>query len=198
MAHCIEFSFDIKKTVQVAAIFLKLNNNKMHYLGLLKLLYMADRLALKKIDQSLTGDHYVSMKYGPVLSKVYDLIKGSSYVQDDGIVKVWKEYISTKVIDRNYKVKLLKDPGVDELSEEEEEIIKEISSRYSAIDRFDLAEITHQFPEWENPLEQDPPTKVIPIKVEDILLKVGKTEEEIRRIQETVEREAYLDKILNT
>jgi len=42
----------------------------MKYLGLLKLLYLADRDALKEIERPITGDRYFSLKNGPVLSRV--------------------------------------------------------------------------------------------------------------------------------
>ncbi len=70
----IKFRFHPEKAVEAAAILLKLHGKPMKYLGLLKMLYIADRLALKTMDQPITGDRYVSMDYGPVLSGVYDLI----------------------------------------------------------------------------------------------------------------------------
>ncbi len=79
------------------------------YLGLLKMLYIADRLALKTMDQPITGDRYVSMDYGPVLSGVYDLIKGQPV---DSALPLWSKYISPQ--DSNY-VDLLQYPGNEEL-----------------------------------------------------------------------------------
>ena len=72
----ISFRFHPEKAVEAAAMLLKLHGKPMKYLGLLKMLYIADRLALKLMEQPITGDRYVSMDYGPVLSGVYDLIKG--------------------------------------------------------------------------------------------------------------------------
>lgn len=192
----IQFNFNAEKTVQVAAMFLKLHGGKMKYLGLLKLLYMADRLALQEINQPLTGDIYVSMKYGPVLSKVYDFIK------NNGIngVEIWKKHISSKHnfdLVESYEVSLLADPGNDELSEREEKIIRKVYKDCGRFDRFDLANMTHDFPEWQNPQKLDPPRKSLPIDNIDILKNIGKTEEEIEYIKEVVEREAYLNEVLN-
>ncbi len=167
-------------------MFLKLHNKPMHYLGLLKLLYMADRIALKRIEQPITGDHYVSMNYGPVLSGVYDLIKGQP-VEDT--LSVWSKFISSE---DHYKVSLISDPGRDELCEEEEEIITEVYKSCGNYDRFDLAKLSHDFPEW-----QDPHGTSIPITVESILKNVGKSDQEIEEIQQEAAREMYLDKVLN-
>lgn len=191
----IQFNFNAEKTVQVAAMFLKLHRGRMKYLGLLKLLYMADRLALKEINQPLTGDVYVSMKYGPVLSKVYDFIKDNKI---NGL-EIWKKYISNKnhfyLIEdiESYEVSLLADPGNGELSEREEEIIRKVYKDCGSFDRFDLADMTHDFPEWQAP----PPGRTLPINNIDILRNIGKTEEEIEYIKEVVEREAYFNRTAN-
>ena len=183
----IKFNFHQEKAVEAAAIFLKLYGKPMKYLGLLKLLYMADRIALKRLEQPISGDHYVSMKYGPVLSYVYDLIKGK---QLNGGGNLWFKYISSRTTD--YEVSLVDDPGINELSEEEIEIIKEVYNTYGYLDRFDLAELTHLFPEWE-----DPNGSAIPIPVEKILHMLKKTDEEIEEIGRNAEREAYLDSVFN-
>lgn len=183
----IEFQFHPEKAVEAAAMFLKLHGKPMKYLGLLKMLYMADRQALERIEQPITGDHYVSMDYGPVLSGVYDLIKGKSV---DDALPLWSQFISRD--ENTHSVALLDDPGDDELCEEEEEIINEVYSSCGHYDRFYLAELTHYFPEW-----QDPHGSAIPIAVEEILKNLDKTDEEIEEIRQEAEREVYLDKVLN-
>jgi hypothetical protein len=47
----IRFRFHPEKAVQAAALLLKLHNKPMKYLGLLKMLYLADRCALERIEQ---------------------------------------------------------------------------------------------------------------------------------------------------
>ena len=101
----IQFRFHPEKAVEAAAILLKLHGKPMKYLGLLKILYIADRIALQRIEQPITGDHYVSMDYGPVLSKVYDLIKGQPV---DDALPLWSKFISPGSPD--YYVSLLSDP----------------------------------------------------------------------------------------
>lgn len=186
MIMSIEFKFHPEKAIEAAGTLLKLHGKPMKYLGLMKMLYIADRIALERIEEPISGDHYVSMDFGPVLSGVYDLIKGQPV---DGVLPLWKEYISPR---KNNCVELLKDPGNDELCEEEDEILQEVYSEYGHVNRFKVAELTHDFPEWKNPHGS-----AIPIDVEDILKNVGKSLEEISEIQHEVEREAYLDKVLN-
>ena len=184
----IQFRFHPKKAVEAAAILMKLHGKPIKYLGLLKMLYIADRIALERIEQPITGDHYVSMKYGPVLSGVYDLIKGKPV---DDALPLWSEYISRGDRNKNF-IYLVKDPGNDELCEEEEDILQEVYKTFGHIDPFQVAEWTHDLPEWK-----DPDGSAIPILVEDILKNVGKSEEEIEEIRQIALREAYLDEVLS-
>ncbi|WP_071192121.1 Panacea domain-containing protein [Trichormus sp. NMC-1] len=182
----IQFRFHPEKAVEAAAILLKLHGKPIKYLALLKMLYIADRIALQRIEQPITGDHYVSMKYGPVLSGVYDLIKGQPV---DDALPLWSEYISPR--NTNF-VELIKDPGDDEMCEEEEEILQEVYQTFGHLDPFHVAEWTHDLPEWKGSHNYS-----IPISVEEILRKVGKSEEEIEEIRQIAVREAYLDEVLN-
>ena len=186
MLMSIQFRFHPEKAVEAAAALLKLHGKPMKYLGLLKMLYIADRVALKRMDQPITGDHYVSMDYGPVLSGVYDLIKGKPV---DNALPLWSKFISHR---HETHVSLLDDPGDEDLCEEEEEIIQQVYKAFGHLDPFQVAEWTHDLPEW-----QDPHGSTIPITVEDILKNVGKSHEEIVEIQKEAIREAYLDKVLN-
>lgn len=184
----IEFRFEPEKAVQAAAMLLKLHDRKpMKYLGLLKMLYIADRIALERTDWPITGDRYVSMKFGPVLSSVYDLIKEQPV---DNALPIWSQFISPS--NSNFEVELLDDPGNGDLCEAEEEILQEVYQTWGHVDPFDVAEWTHTLPEWQNPNGS-----AIPIEAKEILKSVGKSEEEIQEIQEEVKREAYLDEVLN-
>ena len=192
MSTTIRFRFNPLKAVQVAAMFLKLHGGRMEFLTLLKLMYKADRVAFEKIDKPITGDTYFSMAKGPVLSAVYDFIKDNQKYRN---TEVWKKYISTRNESSNHEVRLLKDPGFDELSEEEEEIIKDAHKEWGRLNRFDIVILTHDFPEWENPQGRE--SKAIPIDVVDILKNVGKTQEQIEYIREIAARELYLNELLD-
>ena len=66
--------FNEKKATQAAARFLRHSNGRMNYMKLIKLLYIADRDALTRWGRPITTDSYFSLKHGPVLSQVLDLI----------------------------------------------------------------------------------------------------------------------------
>src|SRR4051812_25972921 len=67
--------FDEAKATEATALFLALRGGQMHYMKLIKLLYLADREALLQWGVPITTDSYVSMDHGPVVSTIYDLIR---------------------------------------------------------------------------------------------------------------------------
>lgn len=181
----IRYQLNTRKAVEAAAMFLRLHKEPMWHLALMKLLYIADRRALESLESPITEDKYCSMDYGPVLSGVYNLMKGERASEQE----IWSTFISPI---RNHKVALIQDPGNDELCQAEEEIIKAVYDEFGGYKRFDLARITHDFPEWQNPNGSS-----IPILVETILTRIGKSQVEIQSIEDEVSRERYLDALLN-
>jgi len=174
-----------KKTTQIAAMLLSLNNGKMPYLRLLKLLYMIDRLSLERWGEPLTFDKYCSMDHGPVLSRTYDNIKDGNLLLDESY---WHEYISSNP--DTYTVQLLKEGESTKLSKAEIELIREVYDEYKEIDRWDLSEMTHNLPEYQNPEGSS-----ISIEITDILKAVNKSEEEITEIVCDLEDQAYMDRL---
>ncbi len=67
--------FNERRATEAAAKFLKLRGGRMSYLKLIKLLYLLDREALLRWGRPVTTDRYVSMDNGPVVSRIYDLIR---------------------------------------------------------------------------------------------------------------------------
>jgi uncharacterized phage-associated protein len=142
----IAMGFDEAKTTEAAAIFIKHAGGKMSYMGLLKFLYVADRLSLSRRGRPITGDEYFAMQFGPVLSRTKDLILDRAYPPSDG---VWEKAIER---DGQWDVKLTSDPGSDSLSDAEEKIIEKVASDFAryAHDKFGFAKHLHDhFPEVE-------------------------------------------------
>lgn len=192
----VEFRFHSEKVVEAASWLLHLHGEPMKYLGLLKMLYIADRKALERMDETITGDSAYSMAYGPVLSATYDLIKGNDI---DKRQSIWNKHISKRFAmnhkeKKNY-VKLIEMPLIQKLCEEEEEILTEVYKEFGQLDPFTVAKWTHSLPEWQDPENLN--KKSIPISFEDVLKFLSRSDEEIDNIKDAVKRETYLDNILN-
>jgi len=113
----------------------------MNYLKLLKLMYIADRESLKENHTTISGDSYVSMNHGPVLSLTYNLIKGE--VQSDS----WQSSLQ-KV---GFDLKLIGPAPEPGFSEADEEILVRVFKQYEHMDKWTVRDLTHDFPEWEHP-----------------------------------------------
>jgi uncharacterized phage-associated protein len=169
-------TYNERKATQLAAYLLRKRSGEMYLLKLMKLLYIVDRAALAELGHPVTYDNYVSMDNGPVLSHTLNLMNGMN--QDcEGI---WDAMIAPR--DGN-KITIV-DPGevsFGSLSEAEMEIADKVFDEYGNIPRFELAEMTHGFPEWT-----DPQGSSIPIKYERLLQAVGYDRHEIQQIIENL------------
>jgi uncharacterized phage-associated protein len=153
--------FSEEKVTHMASYLLIKRRGRMSYMKLLKLLYLAEREALIKWGDSMSGDKFVSMPRGPVMSSTYDLIQGGG--------RLWGNFITSEA---NYEVslneKVLED-DLDELSLSETKILDKIFEEFGAMGRWEIVDYTHyNCSEW-----QDPDGSSFPIKNRDVLLAKG-------------------------
>ena len=175
-----------EKTAQAAALFLSLEGGRMNIMKLVKLLYLADRQALVRWGRPISFDEYYSLRYGPILQGMLDVIDHAhSFFSDIFPSCPFHDLISER--DNNHTVCLLHDgdPPADALSDADEKLIREIYDTYGEMNQWDLSKLTHEFPEW-----QDPGSSRIPIRIRDILRAEGVSDSVAREIEETVEAES--------
>jgi uncharacterized phage-associated protein len=158
------FRFDFDKTLQAAGVLLDADGDRMEYMRLLKLLYITDRELLAETGRTLTGDRVVAMKNGPVLSHVYDTIKGQT-VQAER----WSAFIHRE----GYKVVLQQKPGREKLSKREIAKLLDVTERFRQLENFELSEETHKFQEWRQHYHEGTVTS---IPWAEVLLAQGKPE----------------------
>jgi uncharacterized phage-associated protein len=177
--------FNETKATQAAARFLRLRGGSMSYVKLIKLLYLADREALIRWGRPITTDRYASLDIGPVVSRIYDLVRGEP---PPNAFRIWQKSISSP---ENYRVRLLDDPGSSELSTSEQAIIDEVFAQHGRQGRWSLVDHTRSLPEWTHP-----DGGALPIEYHDILKAASKTEAEISAVEETLESAALVERIL--
>jgi len=177
--------FNEAKATQAAARLLRLRGGRMSYMKLIKLLYLADREALIRWGRPITTDRYVSTDNGPVVNRIYDLIRNEP---SPNSVKIWGKFISAP---EDYEVRLLGDPGSGELSPAEEQLIDEVFGQHGQDSRWALIDYTYGLPEWVHP-----DGGVLPIEYRDILRVVHKTAAEISAVEEDLESSALVERIL--
>jgi len=187
MAH----KLNLSKAIQAIAVLLHSDRcNRMSYLRLLKLLYIADRESLAKTGRSITGDRVVAMKHGPVLSEVYYLVESNH--QDAG---KWGEFLQKD----GYQLELIRDPGTGDLSPYELRKLREIAERYKNCDEWDVVKVTHDFPEWvRNRPDEARGVNVCDIPMGDVLAAVGHADNAAdiqREVDDEVREDALLDRL---
>ena len=174
---------DEQKSTQMAAWLLERTNGRMKYLKLIKLLYIADREALRKWGQPLTGDSYYSLPHGPIVSRIQDLITDDPMFSES---TYWCDFIERA----GYDVVLTSIPNYDRLSRAEIELLRDIFDRYGLMSRWDLRDLTHEFPEWQNPDGGS-----VPISYEAILKAVGR-ESEATQLASEIEADNFVFNLL--
>lgn len=162
----IEFVFNEKRAAQAAAYLLRLHGGPMEYLKLIKLLYLADRRVFIETGLPITGDRMVSMDHGPVLSGIYDLIKGEW--SGDGS---WRAYVGSP---QGYSVRWTGCEGEEELSDGEREALDKVYAQFGQMDFGQLQDATHQLDEWHDPHKSSKP-----IDPREILASAGLSDTEI-------------------
>jgi hypothetical protein len=144
----IVFPFNERKAAQAAALLVKRHGGACDYLTLIKLLYLADRAAFVETGLPITGDRWVSMRYGPVVSRVKDCLNAHQ-----GIGAVFREYVSLR--DDNNRVRLASEDvsfDLDELSDYEIRILETVDDEHGTKTFDEWMDFLHRdLPEWHDP-----------------------------------------------
>lgn len=142
--------FNEQKAAQIAAWFLGQAGGAMPHLKLMKLMYLADRQAMARCGFSMTGDRFVSMPHGPVLSNTLSHINDEATSSPDG----WDSWISDKA---NHEVALVRNAepeALDLLSAADLDVLSSTWEQFGHYDKYKLRDYTHDpenCPEWRDP-----------------------------------------------
>ena len=182
--------FNERKAAQAAACLLHKAGGKLPLLKLMKLMYLAERLSMQRYGDTITGDSFVSMPHGPVLSMTYDHMNGALQSKEDG----WDKWVS----DRAENTVALRDESMIRtpeedllaLSETDLECLGEIWSKFGHWDRWDLVNYTHSpaCPEWE-----DPKGSSRPIPPARLLKAVGYKPEQVEVLTKRLHEQRYIN-----
>jgi hypothetical protein len=182
----LRFNFNPKKSTQAAAYLLKLNEGDMDKYLWIKMLYWADRESIAKWGEPITGDNAASMPYGQVLSTIYDLTKGAR----PDLRSYWDRFISDADADTN-RIKLKADPGEDDLSKAELDILKATFERFKDFIFRQTLEFFGALPEHEAITAGSKP-----LPVERIFKALGKTDAEIQEAEREYLQAQFADMLL--
>jgi uncharacterized phage-associated protein len=138
-------TFSFRKTTQGLNYFARQAGGRINKMKALKLLYFADRYHLRKFGRPVTNDEYFAMNFGPVASGGKDLAEGSDFRPN-----VEKAYAGQFLDPVNrYEVASLNDVEEKVFSESDREAMAFAWEMFGARNEFELADLTHVYPEWK-------------------------------------------------
>ena len=173
---------DVGKAIQATGVLLRHEGKRASRLRLLKLLYIADRIALEKTGSPILGSKIVAMRHGPVHSAVLDLIKG---VHIDA--PAWSRYFRNVGRD----VVLEEEPEVGRLSRFETELLNQVVDERTDLSDWDVAEETHRFEEWQKSYPNPSENTSRPIPLELLIAAVGRGADQAEIVQDMNDSEAF-------
>jgi uncharacterized phage-associated protein len=145
--------FDSEKALE-AILYVAANapNPDVYHVG--KILYFADRKHLDRYGRLITGDTYIAMKYGPVASNTYDMIKlargHGRYLPDGSEVS---DILSALSVSNN-KVMAHRPPDDDAFSDSDIECIDEAIAEIGHLTFSKITNMSHDAV-WESADEND-------------------------------------------
>ncbi len=171
----VNFNYNYKKAVQALNHYALQQGGTINKMKALKLIYLADRYHLRKYGRLITNDTYFAMEYGPVPSAAKDIAEQSiSLGKIEG--KYSKKYIA-QVGKYHFRSKEPVEGSV--FSQSDTEALDIIWGKYGHFDQFELAELTHRYPEWkkhEKALDMSPR---IQMALEDLFENLDNSEDDV-------------------
>ena len=169
------FPCSTKKIAQATAVLLQQEpNKKTKYIRILKMLYRADRESIQEIGVPIIGIPTWALPKGPLHSKIKNLIKHEPAPDPEAEecptkeeFQLWDTFFEVRV----HTIKLIKDPGISQLSEYDIEKLTTISRRYKGKDPWSPVHDSHEFPEWKEKQALGPDSNQI--YLDDILKALG-------------------------
>ncbi|MCB9234696.1 MAG: DUF4065 domain-containing protein [Bacteroidia bacterium] len=137
--------FNYKKTVQSLNLFAQRSGGTINKMKAIKLIWLSDRLHLRKYGRTITGDDYYALPFGPVPSGTRDVLEKNNFIPDLALDYA-SEYITE--IDQ-YNFKTILNPNKKVFSQSDLEVLNLVFDSFSKYDHFALRDISHVFPEWK-------------------------------------------------
>lgn len=143
---------------------------------LIKALYLADRGSLIEWHRPITGDSFYSMENGPIVSRIYDLIRGKVAGPE---MDAWRSVFNPRAGD---VVSIKGEVNLKSLSKREKEQLLKAVSLVEGKTIGQLIDYMHALPEWK-----DPGKSSLPIEPKLIFYHENLGEQAVDEIERDVE-----------
>lgn len=174
----VQFVFDIRKAVAATGYLCELNGGSIDMLKCIKMLYIADRKALVQWHRPITGDAFWSLEHGPIVSRIYDLIRGKIGGPE---MELWRTVFNPRkgdTVSLKEGIKLNTMP----LSRREKAALEEAYTKLQPLSIGQVIDLAHEFPEWK-----DPGKSSVPIDPKTIFYHENFGENAVKEIEDDLE-----------
>lgn len=139
--------FNFRKTIQ-AIHYIVSRLGESNFMKIIKLIYMSDRYHLRNYGNTITADDYKALKLGPVGSATKNLLKRDDFffqnLENEDVM-----YFDKLLTVNNMDIAVHDPCDYAELSLSEREALDFAIDSFGGFDQFQLADITHDYPEWK-------------------------------------------------
>ncbi len=169
----------------------KVGAERIKYMRLMKLMYMADRESMARFGEPISYDDMFSMNHGLVLSKTLNVVSGVNAINDTA---PWSDYFSPRNGKQDYFVgvnRLVERDELDFLSDADIEVLNATFDKFGHMSEWDLSQYMHDHcAEWKHP-----DGSRIPVDDEGLLKIVGVPEHEAALVADELKAERQKNKI---
>jgi uncharacterized phage-associated protein len=136
--------FNIEKIIQVLA-YIQKKTETQSKLELIKYLFFADRVNIRRHFSFISRDYYYALKLGPVASETLDVLeKHDEYLNyPDNELQ-----LLDKIEVKDNRTRIINETNTDLLSKNEMKSIDFVAETFNA-STMPLVELTHEYPEWK-------------------------------------------------
>jgi len=137
--------FNHKKAVQTLAYFAQKEGGVINKMKAFKLIWLSDRLHLRKYGRPILNDVYFALPKGPIPSSTKDLADNSDYLADS------ERELREQVLEDagRYTIKSKIEVQKNVFSESDLEVMSLVYANFGNLDEFTLSELSHEYPEWK-------------------------------------------------
>lgn len=137
--------FNHKKAVQTLAYFAQKEGGVINKMKAFKLIWLSDRLHLRKYGRPILNDVYFALPKGPIPSNTKDLADNSDYLTDN------ERELREKVLENTgrYMIKAKTEVQKNVFSDSDLEVMSLVYDSFGNLDEFALSELSHEYPEWK-------------------------------------------------
>ncbi len=137
--------FKYKKAVQAVNYFALREGGKINKMKAYKLIWLADRLHLRKHGRPIIWDEYFALPFGSVPSSTKDLVEEKNFKSQEELTYSQEHLKSFG----RYKVESIKEHNPKVFSQSDRTILELIYEEYGGMNQFELSDLSHIYPEWQ-------------------------------------------------